>query len=134
MSRQRKLKHRAKQAVLPWLIESQNGLCALCSFAFSPHDPATIDHVIPVVNWPAGERLESNMQAAHASCNNLRGSLSMTQWVAAIRSGRVKLADTSRLSEAPNLDDVWRGDRRFESRQQTICRLRREVTLALADQ
>lgn len=58
-------------------------LPAVCSICFRPIDTDlhhldpwswTLDHVIPLAEWPDGLLVESNLKPAHRRCNLLKGA------------------------------------------------------------
>lgn len=67
-----------KRELLAELIARQRGLCALCGGAFREEDPATLDHIRPVAD--GGGHNGKNLQAAHWTCNNERGSMPIEVW------------------------------------------------------
>jgi 5-methylcytosine-specific restriction endonuclease McrA len=80
------------------LTEQQGGVCVLCSNPFTAARPATLDHIRPVVFFKNGGSLRGsnrveNLQAAHADCNNVRGSLSMWQFRRQVANGRLRLPE-----------------------------------------
>ncbi len=52
-------------------VLAEEDCCALCGEPFTPADPATVDHIVPVSSGGGHER--SNLRAAHRRCNARRG-------------------------------------------------------------
>jgi 5-methylcytosine-specific restriction endonuclease McrA len=53
------------------IVRHQATTCWICGQPFTPANPPTADHVIPVA--AGGNSLLSNLRAAHLSCNARRG-------------------------------------------------------------
>lgn len=68
------------------LVANQKNICALCFLPFYDFDPPTIDHCIPLGRGGVDDYL--NMQAAHLSCNQLRGDMLMERWFASVKYER----------------------------------------------
>ena len=54
------------------IVLEEEHLCWLCGFPARPHDPLTLDHVLPVAL--GGTTTRDNVRAAHRSCNSRRGA------------------------------------------------------------
>ena len=90
------------KAQLAGLVAAQNCLCFWCKlpFGLSRHDShplrPTIEHLIPKAHGGGGGA-DGNLRAAHAICNNLRGSMSEAEWRAIIEVAVASLPEPERL-------------------------------------
>jgi 5-methylcytosine-specific restriction protein A len=71
-------RHRRYRNLRERLIEASGGRCYLCGKAFTADDPPVIDHVTPRAH--GGTDDESNLAAAHRSCNGRKGA-TLPSWL-----------------------------------------------------
>lgn len=66
----------AQQSALPPLLaelcKQQKGICGICRERIEPWERMHIDHIVPRSRGGSDER--SNLQAAHAECNQRKGN------------------------------------------------------------
>lgn len=89
----RRVAGQKRQAILAQKVSEQDYRCALCGCSFSYRRPPTVDHIVPIASPHNGDNNIANLQAAHGDCNNLRGSLTMAEFVEAVTSGRLRLPE-----------------------------------------
>lgn len=70
---------RAWRTVRARVLARDRHVCQLRIAGVCTGRATTADHVIPVVRWPEGEYVESNLVAACAKCNR-RKSFKVTGW------------------------------------------------------
>jgi 5-methylcytosine-specific restriction endonuclease McrA len=72
-------------------VAAQNNLCALCGRPFTETRRPTLDHITP--RSMRGTHARENLQAAHAECNSLKGSLTLWEFRRRVANGRIKLPE-----------------------------------------
>lgn len=83
------------------LFDIQDGLCAYCGSTMN-FDDCTIDHILPLAK--GGTWAKVNLTLSHRTCNQLKGSVVIPDWLFNDKPNLYKIFKTGKINKIKEIN------------------------------